>query len=70
MLNKIAETSWWYTQVSTVSPEPLITGDSKGFSIEDEDRGIAFGEGTELPERYRGYSPRYTGQEESRDSKK
>lgn len=54
----------------TVSPEPLITGGSKGFSTEDEDRGIPPGEGTELPECYRGYSPHYTGQEEPRDSKK
>lgn len=45
-------------------------GGSKGFSTEDEDRGIALGEGTELPEPYRGYSPHYTGQEEPRDSKK
>lgn len=37
-------------QVCTVSPEPLITGGSKGFSIEDEDRATALGKGTELPE--------------------
>lgn len=46
-----------------------MTGGSKGFSTEDEDRGTALGEGTELPEPYRGYS-HYTGQEEPRDSKK
>lgn len=39
-------------QVCTVSPEPLITGGSKGFSTEDKDRGIALGERTELPEPY------------------
>lgn len=57
-------------QVCTVSPESLIIGGSKGFSTEDEDRGIALGEETELPEPYRGYSPHYTGQEEPRDNKK
>lgn len=71
MLKKTAKTSWrWYIQVCTVSPEPLITGENKGFSIEDKDRGIALGEWTELPEPYRWYSPHYTGQEEPRDSKK
>lgn len=36
-----------------LSPETLIPGGSNGFSIEDEVRGIALGEGTELPEPYR-----------------